>query len=105
MCVLFGSVNINIKRVQNAHGLVRNMEPCFMQLLADFSPQKKRNGRVGSEHVEVNLTQIYSSRHRRIFSVPGRALFWNHVSIVFISCWYSYPHLRTTAVKYEAAFH
>ena len=63
MCVLFGSVNINIKRVQNAHGLVRNMDLCFMQLLADFSPQKKRNGRVGSEHVEVDLTQIYSSRH------------------------------------------
>ena len=45
MCVLFGSVNINVKRVLN---LVRNTGLCFMQLLANFSPTKEaqRQGRV-----------------------------------------------------------
>ena len=53
MRVLFAGVNMNIKRVQILN-LVINMGRCFMQLLNNFSPQKKPNARGGSEQVEVN---------------------------------------------------
>ena len=47
LCVLFGSVNMNIIRVLILiHSLLRNMGLCFMQLVTNFSPpQKKDNAR------------------------------------------------------------
>ena len=50
MHVLFGSVDMTIKRVQL--NLVRNMGLCCLMQLAHSSPQKKPNTRAGSEHAE-----------------------------------------------------
>ena len=70
-----------------------------MQLLADFSSQKKHNARGVSEHVEANLIQIYSSWNKYIWGplgVSGCGFFPFSLDCLLSS--FQYPRLRTTGL-------
>ena len=72
VCSVWQCKHEHYEGVKNTKHGWETQSQCFMQLLDNLSPQKEpqRQGG-GSERVEVNPIQIYSSRHWRHFVVFG----------------------------------
>ena len=68
---------------------------CLMQLLADFSPQKKHNARGGSQHAEVNHVQIYSTFLTDSLFTSLSDLLFDQLSIHSIFCHLAFSILRS----------